>query len=94
MNPEKKYGMIVELDQDGRVTNSWQSPDGTFEDFSEGYLHTDGYIYLGSPYNTYIARVKYDSWPLNAVDKLNITTNKTENENEKNLKAIIAFYFP
>ena len=62
MNPEKKYGMVVELDQDGRVINSWQSPDGTFEDFSEGYLHTDGYIYLGSPYNTYIARVKYDSW--------------------------------
>ena len=64
MNPEKKYGMVVELDQDGKVINSWQSPDGTFEDFSEGYLHTDGYIYLGSPYNTYIARVKYDSWPI------------------------------
>ena len=44
MNPEKKYGMVVEQDQDGRVTNSWQSPHGTFEDFSEGYLHTDGYI--------------------------------------------------
>ncbi len=57
---EDKYGMIAELTQEGQVINSWQSPTGPFNQLSEGYLHTDGYIYLGSPYNNYVARLKYE----------------------------------
>ena len=55
----KPYGMVVELNEKGEVTRSWQSPDGSLASISEGYLHSDGYIYLGSPYNKFIARVKY-----------------------------------
>jgi len=58
---KQKYGLVVELNDKGEVTKSWQSPDGSIKSISEAYLHPgDGYIYLGSPYNDYIARVKYD----------------------------------
>jgi len=55
-----KYGLLLELDGQGRITKSWHSPDGSVQSVCDGYLHTDGYIYLGSPYNEYMARVKYD----------------------------------
>merc|ERR1711862_231362 len=57
---DEHYVMIAELDQEGKVVNSWHSPNGPLNHISEGYHHTDGYIYLGSPYNTYVARVKYE----------------------------------
>ena len=52
------YGLIVEYDSEGQVVQSWHSTDPMISKFCEGFLH-NGYLYLGSPYNTFTARVPY-----------------------------------
>ena len=56
-----KYGLLVEIDGvSGVITRSWHSPDGTVPTVSEGHLHEDGYVYVGSPQNPFVARLKYN----------------------------------
>lgn len=57
-NMVPKYGLLVELDPQGKVVQSWQSSDPMISKICEGFLH-QGYLYLGSPYNTYVARLNY-----------------------------------
>ncbi len=53
-------GLIVEYDGQGRVLQTWwNSEEGKVGRFSEGFLH-EGYLYLGSPYNNFASRVKYE----------------------------------
>ena len=53
-------GVIIEFDgKTGKVLKNWQSPKGSkMAHFAEGHLH-DGWIYLGSPYNRFAARLPY-----------------------------------
>jgi len=52
------YGLVVEYDSDGNAVQSWHSTDPIMSKICEGFLH-NGYMYLGSPYNTFAARVPY-----------------------------------
>ena len=52
------YGLVVEYDSEGQVVQSWHSSDPMISKICEGFLH-QGYLYLGSPYNTFTARVSY-----------------------------------
>ncbi|KAL1130102.1 hypothetical protein AAG570_013041 [Ranatra chinensis] len=49
---------IVSLDNEGRITGSLHATDGKISSISD-IINLNGYYYLGSPYNTYLARVKY-----------------------------------
>ena len=49
---------ITEYDTDGNVVQSWHSTDPMMSKICEGFLH-NGYMYLGSPYNMFAARVPY-----------------------------------
>ena len=53
-------GIVIEFDgKAGKVLKSWQSPMGSkMSKFAEAHLH-DGWIYLGSPYNHFAARLLY-----------------------------------
>ena len=52
------YGLVIEYDSEGHVVQSWHSSDPMMSKICEGFLH-NGYLYLGSPYNTFTARVSY-----------------------------------
>jgi len=52
------YGLVIEYDTDGNVVQSWHSTDPMMSKICEGFLH-NGYMYLGSPYNMFAARVPY-----------------------------------
>ena len=49
---------ITEYDTDGNVVQSWHSTDPMMSKICEGFVH-NGYMYLGSPYNMFAARVPY-----------------------------------
>jgi len=51
------YGLIAELDENGVVINTWQDPTGKTAWLSEG-LEWQGYLYLGSFRNPFLARIK------------------------------------
>ena len=55
-----KYGLVVEYDEQGRVLQSWHNQDGSRAGYAEAMLY-DNYVYLGSPWNQYVARVHYIS---------------------------------
>ena len=57
-NMVQGYGLVVEYDKDGNPVQSWHSSDPMMSKICEGFLH-NGYLYLGSPYNTFVARVPY-----------------------------------
>lgn len=50
---------IVKLNKDGDVIDSWHATDGRISGISE-IEFVDEYIYLGSPFNNYLARVKVE----------------------------------
>lgn len=52
------YGLVIEYDSDGNPVQSWHSNDPMMSKICEGFLH-NGYMYLGSPYNMFAARVPY-----------------------------------
>ncbi len=52
-------GMVMEFTGDGKVLQSWQSARGhRMSRFSEAHVH-DGWMYLGSPWNNFAARIPY-----------------------------------
>ena len=53
-------GIVIEFDgKNGKILQTWQSPKGAeMSHFAEAHLH-DGWIYLGSPYNRFAARLPY-----------------------------------
>ena len=53
-------GIVIEFDgAKGKILQTWQSPKGSkMSHFAEAHLH-DGWIYLGSPYNHFAARLPY-----------------------------------
>ncbi len=53
-----RYGLVIEYDSQGQIVQSWHSSDPMVSKICEGFLHK-GYMYLGSPYNTFAARVPY-----------------------------------
>ena len=50
-----KYGLLVEVDATGQVLQSWHGKSIGF--VSEGLKYTDGYIYLASAVNKFVARI-------------------------------------
>ena len=52
------YGLVIEYDAEGQVVQSWHSSDPMMSKICEGFLH-NGYMYLGSPFNNFAARVSY-----------------------------------
>ncbi len=54
------YGLVVEYDSEGRPLQSWHSPSGRNRFVCEAFLH-GGYLYLGSPYNEGVKRIKYEA---------------------------------
>ena len=56
----KTRGIVIEFDgKTGKILQTWQSPKGSkMSHFAEAHLH-DGWIYLGSPYNRFAARLPY-----------------------------------
>lgn len=58
-----KYGMVVEVDWQGNILNSWHSNTPGLSLYSEAKI-INGYMYLASPYNDYIGRVKLNSYYL------------------------------
>jgi len=59
LTPSGDFGMVVEYDGNGKPLQTWQSTLGEVRHVCEGFLHTDGYIYLGSPWAPRVYRVKY-----------------------------------
>ena len=57
-NMVQGYGLVIEFDSEGNIVQSWHSQDPSMSKICEGFLH-NGYMYLGSPYNTFAARVPY-----------------------------------
>jgi hypothetical protein len=49
--------IILQLDADGKIKHSYHNTDGSVSGISEAHWF-DGALYLGSPYNTYVGRVK------------------------------------
>ncbi|XP_021935235.1 LOW QUALITY PROTEIN: adipocyte plasma membrane-associated protein-like [Zootermopsis nevadensis] len=49
--------VILQLDVDGKIKHSYHNTDGSLSGISEAHWF-DGAFYLGSPYNTYVGRVK------------------------------------
>ena len=49
--------VILQLDVDGKIKHSYHNTDESFSGISEAHWF-DGALYLGSPFNTYIGRVK------------------------------------
>ena len=63
MGPNLKpniQGLVVEIDSTGKIIRSWQSPSGKVSRICEAFLH-NGYLYLGSPFNTYVGRIPYNT---------------------------------
>uniref|UniRef100_A0A131XIP1 Putative conserved secreted protein n=1 Tax=Hyalomma excavatum TaxID=257692 RepID=A0A131XIP1_9ACAR len=52
-----QYGLVVELDADGRILRSFHSPKHKIHMLSEVLEH-DGYLYLGSYRNPFLGRIK------------------------------------
>lgn len=51
------YGLVIEVDGDtGEIVSSLHSTNGAVRFISEAYVH-DRWIYFGSPYNHYLARI-------------------------------------
>lgn len=51
------YGLVIEVDGDtGEIVNSLHSTNGAVRFISEAYIH-DRWIYFGSPYTNYLARI-------------------------------------
>ncbi len=59
-NIHRPYGLVIEYDRDGNVVQSWHSPEGKAKFICEAFLH-GGHLYLGSPYNVGVKRIKYDN---------------------------------
>jgi len=56
---QPKYGFIVEFDEAGKIINTFQDSKGKAVNFiSEAIESEDGYIYMGSFKDDYIAKVK------------------------------------
>jgi sugar lactone lactonase YvrE len=56
---QPKYGFIVEFDENGKILGTLQDPKGKVLNFiSEAVESKDGYIYMGSFKDDYIAKVK------------------------------------
>lgn len=53
----RRHGIIVELDENGHILRSFQSPDGKTSDLSQ-VTEYKGYLYLGSFINDYLGRLK------------------------------------
>ncbi|XP_057375784.1 adipocyte plasma membrane-associated protein Hemomucin-like [Daphnia carinata] len=51
------YSVILEVDWNGKIINSWHSNLSDVRFFSDAKI-INGYMYLGSPYNDYIGRIK------------------------------------
>ena len=51
------YGLVVEYDKEGKVLQSWHSPEGRVRFVCEGFLQ-GGHMYLGSPYTPGVRRIK------------------------------------
>jgi len=58
------YSIILEVDWQGKILESWHSNQAEFSLFSEAKV-INGYMYLSSPYNDYIGRVKMHPHYLN-----------------------------
>jgi hypothetical protein len=52
-----KGTVILQLGVDGKIKHSYHNTDGSLSGMSEAHWF-DGAFYLGSPYNTYVGRVK------------------------------------
>ena len=52
-------GLVVEFDGDGNVLRSWHTKSSGLGRFCEATVYK-GWMYLGSPWNTYLARVKWE----------------------------------
>lgn len=50
-------GLVLELDSDGKIIRSLHSPDGQVPFISEALEH-NGYLYLGSPWNNFLGKLK------------------------------------
>ena len=55
----RPYGLVVEYGADGKPLQSWHSPEGKNAFVCEAFLH-GGYMYLGSPFNVGVKRLKYE----------------------------------
>lgn len=51
------YGMIIRVDDQGKIVESLHSPDGKFAHFSE-VLEYEGHLYIGSWRNKFLAKLK------------------------------------
>ncbi|XP_046452409.1 adipocyte plasma membrane-associated protein-like [Daphnia pulex] len=54
------YSIIVEADWEGKIVNSWHSNSADQRLFSDAKI-VNGYMYLGSPFNDFLARIKMPS---------------------------------
>jgi sugar lactone lactonase YvrE len=53
------WGLVVELDEEGRLVDTWQDPSGRTAWISEA-LEWKGYLYLGSFRNPFLGRIPID----------------------------------
>lgn len=62
LNFVKSYGLIVRIDEDGDIVESYHDPTGsTISHISEVYENSNGDLYLGSYKQNYMAKLKLDS---------------------------------
>lgn len=54
-----KYGLVIEINGAGTILRSWHGPKGRVPFVCEALTH-DGYMYLASPFNEFLARVRLE----------------------------------
>jgi len=59
-----RYSIVLEVDWQGKILESWHTNRTDFSRFSEAKI-INGYMYLSSPYNDFLGRVRMDSDYLN-----------------------------
>ena len=52
-----QHGLLIELDREGRITQSLHDPDGMHTPAISEAVEDDGVLYLGSYYLPYISKV-------------------------------------
>jgi len=57
------YAVVMEIDWQGKILDSWHSNQPDLRFYSEAKI-INGYMYLASPYNDYLGRVRMNSYYL------------------------------
>ena len=56
-NAQPSYGFVVEFNEDGKIVDSFQDPEGRAVGYVSEAVESNGYLYLGSFRAPYLAKV-------------------------------------